>query len=385
MQITSVDSGKIFKMSETKEFDKQIEYLEAGQRHDLAVHLYLAFLLHQINPLFPHKNWSSWPQKTVADPTIINDYEDNMIDSKHQFDDGPPLQEQDEESEKQEISHNASDLDTGDDSDHKTVFFRPGLGAIKLRNLPRRRVNPKVTLVNEMHALLLRRISRKLRAEGRGCSPIDEDSPVLKNMALQMANRMGHVFDLLKRQRRMNKLAKDEKHFIPADVYRQYFKQNWQDVVTADLKSNNRNQVANLRRLRQVYTRCRGYFKDVAYDYEYDEDDYDDGEAPLFDVENHLRAIEDDSDSPAVPAPLSRLLQERKKIEEHKEQVFIKLWDLAGLACSVSYRQDDHPGVNPKEIIEIKSEGGASRVVRDLEREKDKLLEVTGLWEQYSQ
>lgn len=347
-------------MSDVRAYEKEIEHLEDAHRHDLAVHLYLAFLLHQVNPLFPSEKWASWPQRNVTDPTVYEDYEDGLLDQNNDFAHLAPNDDfQHQEKEKEDTENEPhevdefKDVDDGadsDESDQKTEFLRPGPGIIRLHKLRRQKTHAKALLVNEMHALLQLRIARKLASLGRldASQLIDVDSPVLRQMALLMANRMGRVLYRLRQQRHFTRISPEHGLFLDSRTYRKYFKQNWQDVVTADLKAGDRSSRVNLQRLRSLYGRCRKLFKDVQYDYEYDPEAYGPGRAdadvPAFDVEEHLEEIELDPAYSIAPIDPLRLIEEGKRISAFKEHLFIKLWDLAGTAQQLSYRSDDDPG-----------------------------------------
>lgn len=355
-------------MNEVRGLEKEIEHLEDTHRHDLAIHLYLTFLLHQINPLFPSEKWASWPQRNVTDPTVYEDYEDGLLNQENDF--AVLSHNEDLNTEKSEINNNDNETNNNeedginqikeisydddavdsDQSDEKTEFLRPGPGIIRLHKLRRQKTHAKALLVNEMHALLQKRITRKLVLNGHldASKLIDADSPVLRQMALQMANRMGRVLYRLRQQRHFTRINPEHGLFLDSRTYRKYYKQNWQDVVTADLKGTDRGNRVDLYRIRKLYERCRKHFKDVNYNYEYDPEEFGPGRVkdtvPTFDVEEHLQEIEQDPSYSVAPIDPLRLIEEGKRITEFKEHLFIKLWDLAGMGQQLSYRADDNPG-----------------------------------------
>lgn len=327
---------------DTRDFESEIGNLENIHRHDLAVHLYLAHLLHRVNPLFPAEKWASWPQKIATDPTVYEDYTDSIIGPQNDFvtisvnEDLPVSDNQ--------ATLNIDSNDSGVDSDYKTVFFRSG--SVKLNKLQRLKSHPKALLVNEMHALLQRRIRRRFALSNpkKLSSVIDAELPLLRDMALQMANRMGRTIARLKQQRLLSKISAEDKPFLDSHVYRKYYKQNWQDVVTADLRSCSRAKRVELRRLRELYTKCRRLFHEESYKYEYDAADYDGDSVPEFDAEEHLAAIQADPAYNISPLDPTQLLQDAKKVQAYKENFFIKLWDLAAMGQQFSYIRKDHPG-----------------------------------------
>ena len=127
-------------------------------------------------------------------------------------------------------------------------------------------------------------------------------------------------------------------------VYRRYRTQDWQDVVIADLNAADRATGVNLKRLRQLYVRCRKMFHEDEWAYDYDPDQYGGGVPPDFDVVAHLQAIQADQKYALVPVDPLKMLRERKISQALKEQLFIKLWDHAGMARQLSYRREDNPG-----------------------------------------
>lgn len=363
-------------LNEVRGFEREIEHLEDTHRHDLAIHLYLSFLLHQVNPLFPSEKWASWPQRNVTDPTVYEDYEDGLLDQNNDFvqlANNEDFRHEDKDKEDKDYEPNdgiddMKDVDDdvdSDESDQKTEFLRPGPGIIRLHKLRRQKTHAKALLVNEMHALLQKRITRKLALLGclDASQLVDVDSPVLRHMALQMANRMGKVLYRLRQQRHLTRISSENGLFLDSRTYRKFYKQNWQDVVTADLKGTDRGSRVDLHRLRDLYARCRKLFKDVKYDYEYDPEEFGPGrskdETPIFDVETHLEEIELDPAYSIAPIDPMRLIEEGKKISAFKEHVFIKLWDLAGNGQQLSYRSDDNPG----HLEEAKDE--KEKVMRD--------------------
>lgn len=358
-------------MNNIKDFENEVEHLETTQRHDLAVHLYLTHLLHRVNPLFPLEKWALWPQKTVIDPSVLEDFEDGLLGLQNDYNESDvQLNSQDIPQTHVEGSNNASESDSGVDSDFKTLFFRPTAGAVRLRKLHRRKLHAKASLVNEMHALVQKRIAQKLASKHPhlATTPIDADLPVLRHMALQMANRMGRVVEKIKQQRNMAKLSSGDKQYLEPATYRRFYKQNWQDVVTADLRSDDRSSLVDVKRLRELYTKCRKLFHEVQYKYEYDPAEYGDDESvPDFELTEHLEAIQKDSEYGLLPLDALRILRDRKKLEALKEELFINLWNQAGEARQLSYKREDNPGY------------GGDPALTEMEEEVTKALYKNGL------
>lgn len=357
-------------MVHIKDFEKDIDLLESAQRHDLAVHLYLTHLLHRVNPLFPLEKWALWPQKTVGDPTVREDYEDGLLGQQNDYNE--PSREPDTAELTNvvtETPRDGADSDSGADSDFKTRFFRPYAGAVRLRKFHRRKSHANAVLVNEMHALLQRRIVRKLAAThpDLASTPIMSDLLVLRDMALQMANRMGRVVEKLKQQRRLAKMSASDNQHLEPTLHRRYYKQNWQDVVTADLRSDDHTSLVDVKRLRILYSRCRKLFHEDKFKYKYDSRQYGCGEVPEFNISEHLRAIQDDPEYSILPLSPEQILADRTKLEAHKENLFINLWNNAGVARQLSYKRSDNPGY------------GDETALTELDEELTKALYKNGL------
>lgn len=401
-------------MNSTRQIDNEIETLESSTRNDLAAHLYLTFLLHQINPLFPTEKWASWPNRLAADPTIREDYEDGLLDVVNDFTTTNPNrdvdfgettavekegdeQEEDEERKlkgKSTFHSNSSNsvihskansninsvysVNSDEEIDNKIRFFRSNTSRVRIKKIARQKTHPKTTLVNELHALLQHRITKKLASSGRpyGNHMIDAESPVLRNMALTMANKMGRVMARLKQQRLLSKVAPDDKLLLGTLEYRRYFKQNWQDVAIADLKCSDRAALVNLKRCRDFYARGKRLFVDYRYDYGYDPEKYDDkSEIPEFDVEKHLRAIGEQSDYIKASVSPMELIKEHQKLLEYRENLFIKLCDQVATAQLLSYKSDDSPQENKNCSESLENSGLSEHLKRNGLQESDFLLD----------
>lgn len=75
------EQPKLEKVSivELRQNSKQIlQHYEDDYKHDLSIHLYSTYLMHQMDSLFPHRSWACWPkpQDDVPDPKTTQLYTD---------------------------------------------------------------------------------------------------------------------------------------------------------------------------------------------------------------------------------------------------------------------------------------------------------------------
>lgn len=310
---------------EDRDFIRVVEELEEKQRHDLSVHLYLSFLLHQVNPYFPHGRWSSWPVpiERVVDPQEQSTYEDIVVDNLFRdFEDGTQWG--------QPSANPKPEIFDEDNEELKFAFARSD-GAISVSHKRVRKSNPKATVVNEMYAALQRVIFKKackLAKQGQRVSV--KDSQLTKAMALQLANKLDLVFTLMNNHGRR----------------RAFFSRTWQDVLIASLRTNGYGEVCDLKSHKKAYLKARKLFLDTNYKYEYDPELYSDGKdkgrVPDFDVDHHMTTIEDEA---RVQYPKSRPpikhLETLKTETAMKDHIFWTLYKLKMTARQLSWKESD--------------------------------------------
>lgn len=110
-------------MSTKKEREVILNSIEDEYRHDLSLHLYSTFLFHQINPLFPRRNWASWPLPfdRVPDPRSSKTFvgSENCIEQFDDIDHETNVNRENELDMRESVSTDDEDEseDTGDDDE----------------------------------------------------------------------------------------------------------------------------------------------------------------------------------------------------------------------------------------------------------------------------
>lgn len=311
--------------SDKRDFVRVVEDLEDRQRHDLSVQLYLAFLLHQVNPYFPHERWASWPVPlaSVADPQEQNSYEDVAVDNLFR-------DYQDGSSWGTKSSGVASSLENSASSDQKIEFQRSS-GKLELTHKRLRKSNPKATVVNEMYAALNRVIYTKAaRLAKDGQKVTVKETEFTKKMALRLANKLDRTLSALKKQGRR----------------KAFFSKTWQDVLIANIQLCGYGDVSDLESHKQAYLRAKELFMGNKYKYEYDPASYgDDGssaEVPEFDIQHHLDTIDEEAKVkyPQKRPPLERL-EVLNKESRMKDHIFWTLLRQKMTARQLSWRDSD--------------------------------------------
>lgn len=281
------------------DFFHAVNYLEESHRHDLAVHLYLTFLLHRVNPFFPRTTWANWPTYTVVDPTLREDYEDVLVETGD-------LGEEEE---------SAEEIVDDDAREDLNVHVQRSLHQ-NVQHQQRRKTSPKVHLVNEIHALLLRTIRKKAAQRGR---ELVEDSEVTRALALQLAGRVARTLTKIKQQKCSGEVT------------------TWQHVLLADATRSTYGEKVDVDRCRTLYERANKLFA-AEYPYEYNEEYYNgssdtdsayEDAVPEFNAEDHLGAIEEQQTMPVRQATALEVLAERERAREFRENMFWQVLEQA--------------------------------------------------------
>lgn len=304
---------------EERDFVRVVEDLEADQQHDLAVHLYLLFLLHRVNPYFPNERWSSWPLplERAVDPREQSQYEDNMVDNLFRdFQDGVSWA-------LNTSSREYPDLDEA--SEQARITFQRSDAGVSVRHKRICGSNPKATIVNEMHAAVQKAILHKAeRLAKPGQKVVVDDTKLTRLMALQLANKLDKVFSTLETQNRR----------------RGYYLKTWQDVLLASVRASGFGEVCDVDSHKKAYKRAERLFMHPHYNYEYDQEEAE--SVPAFDVAHHLATIEKQSNVkyPKLRPPLE-YLEALKKEAAMKDHVFWMLLRQASSARLLSWRESD--------------------------------------------
>lgn len=333
---------------------RAITAIEDEYRHDLAVHLYLTYLQHQVNPFFPLRTWALWPQdpENTTDPGLASKYSDIIVDELFRFMDDFP---EGEISKRTPPLHIEGRVIEGDELLHAYKRSRRDLWVVPKTTAS----NRKSLLVNEIHAVIQRKIHEKAQrlldkqreelGVQRDQIAVDANPEIARQLALRLANKLTRL---------QGKLAK---HPVRSNIK----PRNWQDVLIANMLVHDPCEKPQVASYKRSYEKARAFFTEP-FKYEYDENLFD-GEVPEFNVEDHLQAIEDgdwtppvclvdtydlknDTYSKVLVQPWVtkkegiRLLKEQRKEMEYKENLFIKLWDLAATQALLSWNRSDHDG-----------------------------------------
>jgi len=315
--------------SEKRDFVRVVEDLEDQQRHDLSVHLYLAYLLHQVNPYFPHTRWASWPVRLpkVADPDLRGGYEDIAVDNLFRN-----LQDGIDWATKIDIkSDSVQSAPESPKSNEQVIDFQRSSGRLELTHKRLRKSNPKAAVVNEMYAALHRVIYKKANRLAKQGQRVNlKETGFTKKMALRLANRLGNVLSTLENQGRR----------------RGFFPKTWQDVLIANLQMSGLGEVCDIDSHKLAYMKAKKLFMDYNHKYEYDADTYGEFEGsnkiPEFDVEHHLATIEKEGivKYSAKRPPLERLEAMRQE-RATKDHVFWTLLRNKMTARQLSWKDWD--------------------------------------------
>lgn len=313
------------KKYEERDHVRIVDELENIQRRDLAVHLYLSFLLRQVNPYFPSERWTSWPVpiEKAVDPREQSTYEDSIVDNLFRdCQDGTTWGLEELEHQEEESAEHV---------EKRKFAFQRCEGPVSVSHKRARRSNPKASVVNEMHAVLQKVIFKKAsRLAGNGQRVAVGDSQLSQEMALVLSNKLDRVIRSLARHGRR----------------KTYYSKTWQDVLIASLATSGYGKLADLDSTKKAYEKAKGLFMDVDYKYEYDPDRYgqdvSSASVPKFDLEHHLTTIQDEAKVgyPKTRPPLEHLKALQQETET-KDHIFWSLFKLKLSAQQLSYKESD--------------------------------------------
>lgn len=307
---------------EKKDFDQIINTLEDNFRHDLAVHLYLTFLSHRVNPGFPGAKWASWPVAETELPDLMgqNEYEDLVEAGLF-------------EDETEEAMLPVHDVHPISLKKEVQLFSK---NRVSVESRSSRKTKPKTLLFNELHALIQQKIHRKVQLQLKDGVELslDDDNELTRQMALKLANRLHGVLEKISRLQYSGA------------------QRNWQDVLLASVLMREHGEAINIETQRKAYSKAKRIFRDIKFNYEYSLDHYDipteENNTVPFDVNHHLEALNEQEKSGGKKrrtiTPPTQALANMAKQEEHKESVFNKLCTDAENALHLSWNQDERIG-----------------------------------------
>lgn len=306
---------------EKRDFDQIINSLEDNYRHDLSVHLYLTFLSHRVNPHFPGPSWASWPLKkdSLPDMTAYDRYED-QIDASSVINNTLDTSYEPKANESIPVSRETVD----------NMFSKKQRLSVTYKNYVL--VEPNRLLLNELQALILRKIHQKanLKQSDRVDLTTDENNILTRQMALKLANRL---HELLKKT---------------SEATYSESKGTWQDVHLRDLMFRNHGERLDVQGHRKRYAKSKRLFQDVKFNYEYSLSDYPvtgDEEANSeieFEINHHLEALDTQvSKKRRTLASSAEILDKIKETEEWKDNAFNQLCAESESALCLSWKGSD--------------------------------------------
>lgn len=288
-------------MSSQKEINDVIRNIEEDYRHDLALHLYSTFLLHRINPLFPRRNWSSWPlpMGQVPDPKTSKLYCDSLIpdnlftrtNGKENEDecqgelfsftqDSPVFEKKDHHKMNKEMAlspfSQADALDEGSDEsfDDCDVSNDEELNRenSKARHFRIRSVTTKETLTDskidlliELSALIERKIHQRIvekRDKGIQMAMLHQPDLIIETCK-KLATSVDSTFNsIIKYQYRSKMKMTSDRPYVRL--------MNWQDILLAGLSMyNTDNSTFDVKEYASLYSLCELMFNYTDYNYQY--------------------------------------------------------------------------------------------------------------------
>ncbi|CCE83377.1 Piso0_003952 [Millerozyma farinosa CBS 7064] len=301
-------------MSNKTERKNILGAIEDEYRHDLAIHLYSSFLLHKVNPMFPRRNWASWPLPLgdIPEPSGVNQYEDGDILDTVQF--KAPYIEAEADTDADHtpaIDGSDSGLERSSSIESSTSSPRDASASSGLAEAALE--NGRHNLMIEIIALLQRTIRKKALARqgSHKTAPVLEPNPtLLLEAARTICSRIDGTFNkLASTQNHRRNVKESEKPSVRLLT--------WQDVLLAALDSH--NELENGKDIDgyiKAYKKCERLFSLVNYKYEYNDNSEDSDSSseeyidslsenipanndgiPNFTAENHLEVVEGSSSS----------------------------------------------------------------------------------------
>lgn len=310
-------------ISDIDDHTKLLEDLEDSHRLDLAVHLYLAHLLHRVNPAFPDRLWTSWPQppEEAVDP-VLKEYEDLLVpETFRDFQDGVERKVADFEPTK--FQNTPIDFEA-----RKFYFVRSKREAV-LSIARRSKHNPKALMLNEIHASLQKVIYRKAgKLAGKGLKVNLDNTILSKGLAVKLANRLDKLFNELRNR----------------GYGHSHIKSSWQEVLMASMLIPELNGVPDLKSYKRSYIQLNEMFLHRPYKYEYDDEQYGPGQAvPEFDVAEHLNSLQEWNVKATTSTALD-LYRRREMDIKRKDAVIRGIYKLKLQARQLSHKEMDITG-----------------------------------------
>lgn len=263
-----------------------VDYLETEFREDLPIHLYSTFLLHRINPVFPRRNWASWPLpiEEVPDPGSSRKYVDNEFlthwkdymkeDDFH--DDQRSLNSEEGEFSSLDPEEIEEQEDHSEESSNGK--FSNDTAYLKVRSVTNitSMTENKIDLLIELQALVEKKLHSKLQRLNdvqEKTAPFTSDfecgvgDEICKKLGNKIDQFVGSIIELQIRGLKKTNSRRAHDRLL-----------NWQDVLLAGLnvEKRHRGRVISTDRYRRLYEKCERLFARVRYDYEYENhtDDY---------------------------------------------------------------------------------------------------------------
>ncbi|KAF3986661.1 hypothetical protein FT663_03045 [Candidozyma haemuli var. vulneris] len=305
-------------MDEKRDYNKILEFLEDEHRHDLALHLFSAHLLHRVNPSFPQKKWSSWPMGRSKVPEVHDVYEDSIEDQKRV----------------QYEKMNPEPVDEQFAMSFKRSQSNMMVAKKKSKDLP------NAVLVNAINDIVEQTIKRKLSQQKLSLD-LDHKLSANRALSLRIADRVSRTLWRLQK-RNAFKTSKMSAN-------------NWQDVQIANVLGRSRTDKAPIESYRRSYETARSLFMERHEQYQYDDSPYgseaetdSDNDpnfvmtAPEFEVEHHLEAIDKEATMPSKQKTDPQAELAKRKVEfQTKEAIFTSCWDDAASTSVLSFAPDN--------------------------------------------
>lgn len=280
-------------MSTKKEREVILNSIEDEYRHDLSLHLYSTFLFHQINPLFPRRNWASWPLPfdRVPDPRSSKTFVDseNCIEQFDDIDHETNVNRENELDMRERVSTDDEDEseDTGDDDEismkDEVIHQNRHKRYMRIRSVATKETlsNSKVDIMIELHALLERKIHSKLKnvADKQNLTmSADVSSAMTNEVCKKLANKVDHLVNNIINFQKQGKTRLSSSRPYPRLL-------NWQDILLAglDVDESHKKTLDNTSHA-NLYQKCERIFDNPKYTYEYDNEEEGDDENQSNDV-----------------------------------------------------------------------------------------------------
>lgn len=269
-------------MSTKKEREVILNSIEDEYRHDLSLHLYSTFLFHQINPLFPRRNWASWPLPfdRVPDPRSSKTFvgSENCIEQFDDIDHETNVNRENELDMRESVSTDDEDEseDTGDDDEvsvkDEVIHQNRHKRYTRIRSVATKETlsNSKVDIMIELHALLERKIHSKLKnvADKQNLTmSADVSSAMTNEVCKKLANKVDHLVNNIINFQKQGKTRLSSSRPYPRLL-------NWQDILLAGLDvDESHKKTLDSTSHANLYQKCERIFDNPKYTYEYDDNE----------------------------------------------------------------------------------------------------------------